>query len=356
MATGRRHRSAFAIVLLLGAMLVSISGASAQQASPVIGTPRAVEPIAFPRDDGPHDVPIEWWYYTGHLFTEAGDRYGFEYVVFKAERRGILGYASHFAITDNPRGAFAYDQRAALAPPDANTPGERGFDIAVGDWTMAGANGDDRLVADLPGYAIDLRLSGEKPPVLHEGDGYIDYGSGSYTYYYSRTRIAIEGTLVVDGVPLAVTGEAWFDHQWGDFFSVIASGWDWYALQLDDGSEVMLYVVRGLEGGGTRLDGSLVAADGTATVLTGDDFAIEATGTWTSPTTGGTYPSGWRITIPDKEIELTLTPTLPDQELDTTETTGVIYWEGEVTVDGTRDGTPLEGLGYVELTGYATAG
>lgn len=319
---------------------------------PARGTPAAVPvPVVFPRDDGPHAEPLEWWYYTGHLFTDAGDRYGFEFVVFKAEVGGLLGYAAHVAITDNPRGRFAYDQRRVLAPATADDPTDAGFDLGVGEWRMTGVGGQDRLRATMPGYGIDLALSATKPPALHGADGFVRFpGAKGYTYYYSRTRMDITGTLTVDGASVAVTGEAWFDHQWGDFRTLQEGGWDWYALQLDDVRDVMLYVVRDAAGGPPYLEGSLVAADGALTALAGDDVAIAATGSWTSPTTGVTYPSGWDVTIPPADLSLALTPTMPDQELDTRASTGVVYWEGEVLIVGESAGTAIGGLGYVEST------
>ena len=206
----------------------------------------------------------------------------------------------------------------------------------------------------MPGYAIDLALESTKPAVLHDGDGYIAYGDGTASYYYSRTRLAVTGTLTVDGERQAVTGEAWMDHQWGDFETFEEGGWDWFALQFDDQTELMLYLIRDETGRVVLVDGSLVAADGTLTILDRDDFTLRETASWTSPHTGVTYPAGWTITLPAEDLVVDLTPTLADQELDTTATTGVIYWEGEVLVDARRAGQPLTGLGYVELTGYAS--
>ena len=321
-------------------------GASAASDAPI--------PVELPRDDGPHDVATEWWYYTGHLFTEEGDRYGFQYVIFKAKRGALLGYVGHFAITDNPRGRFQYDERLVGANGGATPAADTsGFNLALGDWSMRGANGDDTLVASMPGYAIDVSLSTTKPPVLHDGDGFIRYTPDSASYYYSRTRMDLTGTLTLDGEPRPVTGEAWMDHQWGDFQTYEEGGWDWYAAQLDDGREVMLYVIRDPVGNPAIVDGSVVAADGSLTVLDQDDFTITATGSWQSPTTGTTYPSGWLAEIPGEALSLTIKPTLNEQELDTRRTTGVIYWEGEAVVTGSSHGEPITGLAYVELTGYA---
>lgn len=311
----------------------------------------APAPIVFPRDDGPHVAPVEWWYFTGHLFTEVGDRYGFEFVVFKAHQGGITGYASHFAITDSAAGQFRYDQRLGFAPINAEAPTDAGFDLKAADWSMIGLGDNAQLQASMDDYAIDLALTSTKPPVLHDSDGYIDYGNSGASYYYSRTRLDVAGTLRVAGIDADVIGIAWFDHQWGAFTTYKTGGWDWFALQFCDNTELMLYIVRTAGSSETIVDGTFVARDGTLTVLERGDFSIAETGSWTSPATGVTYPVGWNIAVPMLGIDLALTAAITDQELDTRSSTGVIYWEGEVTVEGARDGLPITGLGYVELTG-----
>lgn len=334
------------------------SGAATPAAAAPVMEVSAPDPITFPEDDGPHPAIIEWWYYTGHLFTEAGERYGFEFVVFKGEQNGaVAGYVSHFAITDNERGTFHYDQRLALAGGDAtHSPTEAGFDLRVGDWRMWGSNGNDRLVASMSNYAVALTLEPKKPAVLHDGDGYIPYGADEYTYYYSRTRLNVMGTLRIDGESLPVTGEAWMDHQWGNFTTFNTSGWHWYAFQLSDGTDVMLYVVPAFDNRPAVFDGSVVGPDGDVRSLGADDFTITPTGFWTSPATGIEYPSGWSIEIPGEDLALTVTPTILDQEIDSTVTTGVIYWEGEVEIDGSYAGEAITGLGYVELTSVGEPG
>lgn len=325
------------------------SGVQAQPATPVRGdAPIAVE---FPRDDGPHATGIEWWYFTGHLATTANEQYGFEYVIFRARSNAAEGFVSHFAITDRPRGVFHYDQRILGAA------GVRGdgpaLDLDLSGWTMRGEDGDFALRAVMPGYVIDLRVQTNKPAALHDGDGYVDYGNGTASYYYSWTRMEVQGTLDLGTGAIPVTGSAWMDHQWGDFATYQDGGWDWFSMQLEDGSDVMLYLIRDSSGDPLRIDGSLVDAQGGLTVLQPDDFSIESTSQWTSPRTGATYPAGWTVSIPQHRLFLNVTPVMPDQELDTRATTGVVYWEGEVAIEGTSDGSLINGVGYVELTGYA---
>jgi predicted secreted hydrolase len=204
-----------------------------------------------------------------------------------------------------------------------------------------------------PPFRVDLRLTDEKPPALHHG-GYIDYGPAGGSYYYSRTRLNVVGELgQTDGDVDPVSGIAWMDHQWGNFVVASAGGWDWYSLQLDDDTELMLYVLRAATGETTGVYGSQVLADGTLRDLPPGSVLAESTDTWTSPHTGAVYPSAWLLTLPGGE-RLDVRPLLEDQELwfPASSSAGRVgamaYWEGAVRVTGDRTG-----VGYVELTGYA---
>lgn len=334
-----------AVMIMLGSL-----PAGAELATPLAGD--SPVPVTLPRDDGPHNAAgIEWWYFTGHLQTAAGERYGFEYVVFRARPGDVEGFVSHFAITDESNGLFRYDQRI-LGSNDISASSDA-LDLKLRDWTMQGGNGDFALYAAMPGYALDVALAATKPATLHDSDGYIDYGNGTSTYYYSWTRLQLHGTLTTDSGAMAVTGTAWMDHQWGDFLTYQQGGWDWFAVQLENGTDIMVYLVRGADGSLLRVDGSIVAANGEVTYLRRGDFSVAAIGEWRSLRTGTLYPSGWEITIPVEEIEMTVTPILVDQELDTRATTGVIYWEGASRVRASIAGQLVDGRAYVELTGYA---
>jgi len=207
-------------------------------------------------------------------------------------------------------------------------------------------------------YAISFQLSATKPVVLHGGDGLISYGAAGFSYYYSRTRMGLTGTLTDHGQKLSVSGQAWMDHQWGNFVSLIGSGWDWYSIQLDNNTEYMLYVIRDSQKHPVATFGTYVAGNGTASEIAAAKISTSALSTWTSPETGGVYPSGWDVGIAGQvdsagqHLSLTLTPQLLDQELVTTESTGNAYWEGAVLVSGTLGSQPVTGVGYVELTGY----
>lgn len=329
-------------------------------------------PVELPRDDGPHDRLTEWWYYTGHLATPEGRPFGFEFVIFRAERgRFPVAWASHLAITDEEGGRFLYAQRSEVGPQVDASPSGQGFDLAIrGDlvpgvpgpsepWTMAGVMGRDSLRAPgarsadgTPfGLALELDAAG-RAAVLHDGDGYVDFGPAGGSYYYSRTRMAAAGTLEINGLALPVEGMAWFDHQWGDFISVGGGGWDWFAINLDDGTDLTISLVRAVDGTYPLVYGTLVAPDRSVRHLARQDIDVQVTGEWTSPHTEAIWPSGWQVTLAGEELVMTLRPTLADQELDTRATTGVVYWEGSQVVSATRRGQILGGRAYVELTGY----
>ena len=388
---------------LLGGALAGCTGpilanpvsvaAPARSATPSPIAPADPRPVVFPRDDGPHHRLTEWWYYTGHLVDETGRRYGFEFVVFRAERGGFpVAWASHLAVTDEGAGAFHYAQRSEIGPQVDQSPsgpdGPTGFDLAltgsgsgtaaapVGPglprppaWRMTGGGGGtDRLTASLGpleaiaagtpgGLGLDLGLSGTRPPVLHGRAGWIDFGPAGGSYYDSRTRLTAAGTLNLNGHRLRVSGKAWFDHQWGDFIALGGGGgWDWFAINLADGTDLMLSLVRAADGSTALAYGTLVGPDGHARTLDPAAFTVRALGSWRSPHTGADYPSGWAVELPGEGLRIQLTPSIADQELDTRATTGVAYWEGSQIVRATRNGRPLGGEAYVELTGYGSNG
>jgi predicted secreted hydrolase len=302
-------------------------------------------------------------------------------VIFRAERGGFpVSWASHLALTDESAARFTYAQRSEIGPQvDVDPRAQDGFALSItgfdptqpapaeppaeppAAWTMAGNNGTDRLQArasegetggDQRAIALDLLLQESRDPVLHDRDGWIDFGPAGSSYYYSRTRMDATGSIDVGGRHLSVDGLAWFDHQWGDFIAVGGGGWDWFAVNLDDGTDLTLSLVRDRDGTYPLVYGTLVDADGTARHLDRDAFGVEVTSRWTSPDTGFDYPAGWRIEVPDEDLVIDLEPTVAHQELDTRATTGVVYWEGSQRVAATRAGTAIGGEAYVELTGY----
>ncbi|GCE25279.1 carotenoid 1,2-hydratase [Dictyobacter alpinus] len=318
-------------------------------------------PIHFPQDEGTHNNLTEWWYYTGHMqATDASGKqrtYGFELVFFQALRSNLPAvHPAHFAITDISRDEFHYDQRSTTAfnAPKPDGKSTQGVNIQVGDWSAQGLNGKDHLQASMQNYAINLNLTGRKDPTLHNGNGLITYGLGGFSYYYSRTRMDVGGTLMDHNQPLKVTGTAWMDHQWGNFLTLGGSGWDWYSIQLNNNTEIMLYFIRDATGKTISTYVGYTDANAKSLVLPAQALELKTLGTWTSPKTGIRYPSGWQVSIKDPHLQATLTinPLLKDQELVVLQSTGNVYWEGAVNIKGQSNGRSVAGEGYVELTGY----
>jgi predicted secreted hydrolase len=299
--------------------------------------------VTLPDDDALHTEPTEWWYWTGHLFDPSGRAFGFELAFFVQDSPQGRGQMVHHALTDIQGGTFHHTAGVALGVPP---PVAGGFDLAVQSQAAQGGGGHDVLHGEVDGYVLDLTLDAVKRPVLQHGDGYTDYSFGGYTYYYSRERMATSGTLQLpDGTTLEVTGTSWFDHQWGTLQDAIDLGWDWFALQLDDERELMLFIVRD-PNQDLLVGGSLTGPDCAPREILPDEFQVTAKGTWQSPHgKQATYPSGWTIEVLGETFEVD--PVLEDQEVDAL---FFRYWEGACTVTG-PSGEPL-GRAYVELTGY----
>ncbi|MSQ09852.1 MAG: hypothetical protein EXR52_02440 [Dehalococcoidia bacterium] len=311
--------------------------------------------IALPADDAAHAALTEWWYYNGHVATLQDEAFSFHLVVFKRQNGGRgpnarAAYVAHIGITDHQRRTFRYDQMLLLPPAIEPTPNR--FDLTVGSVTLRGGDGLDDIAGAAGEYRLRLALRAATPPVIHGDAGVAGVGTEELSYYYSRTRMAATGEVSVVGVTVPVTGIAWMDHQWGEFSLQGAAGWDWYALNLDDGSDLMVSVLRDASGRVTAQYGTWVAPDGTPTSLTGDVVRVRSLDTWTSPATRTIYPMGWRMETPSTGLAVELHPVMLDQEMDTTATTGKVYWEGAVKVHGALAGRPVSGYGYVELTGY----
>jgi predicted secreted hydrolase len=324
----------------------------------------------FPRDHASHpDFKTEWWYYSGHLRSEDGRRFGYQLTFFRVgiepELRGDGRsrwavsnlYLAHFALSNLEHDRFHHWERRSRGA--IETAGASTTELRVwnGAWIARLDGKAHRLAAGAEGYAIDLTLTPTKPPAIHGRDGVSQKaeGPGRASHYYSLSRLHTDGSLTYAGKVRKVTGTSWMDHEFGSNQLTPAQvGWDWFALQLDDRSEVMLYRLRQADGApDPHSSGSLIHPDGRVEHLPLSAFQVEAEEVWQSPTSSGRYPIRWRIRIPERRIVLTVQAAFPDQELDTRRSTEVIYWEGSVTVSGTAKGRPVLGRGYLEMTGYA---
>jgi predicted secreted hydrolase len=324
-------------------------------------------PVVLPRDLAAHaHAQTEWWYYTGHCETEAGERFGFELVFFK--RRTDLDkfsmvplrlfgnpiYFAHFAITNHKEKEFRYAHRKSSNgwfdfPASAS---ETHFHLRLGDWSFRESGDSHVLRATIGDIVFEATLKTSKKVVLNGrgGDGVSYKDEGEASRYFSYTRMEAEGDIVRGGRAEHFRGSAWMDREFGTWTPTERQkGWDWFSIQLGDGRELMCYQLRSLSGEVSPFSsGTFVDGEGNATYLQSEDFSIEPTGFWKSPRSGATYPSGWLIRAPKLELELTVTPVMEDQELDTRGTTMIIYWEGACDVQG----TDVKGRAYVELVGY----
>jgi len=306
--------------------------------------------VQLPADEAPHDADVEWWYFNGHLSTEEGASYGFHYVLFQvAAPAPSRVWIAQLGFTDRAEGRFLAAEKVTV--PTAEMP-PQGFQFQVQGWRMGGVAGRYRLLAAIDDYSFDLSTAPLKPPVLHDGDGLVDMGAAGKSYYYSWTRLTVKGTLTKGGISKEVKGLAWMDHQWGPF-QPVQVGWDWFGLQLDDGAEVMLALVRDAAGRPLKAYGTYVGPRGEVRYLEGQDLAITPLGSWTSPHTGAVYPMGWRVEVRPQGLSLTIKPLLEDSEFPGSGAIPIYYWEGEVLVQGRRQGQPVEGEGFVELVGYS---
>ena len=379
---GTRTRIVLGVVII-GAVLLAAAmflqrGDSQAQARLIAETPdttgfaRVEGPpeFDFPEAHGPHpDYQTEWWYYTGNLDTADGRHFGYQLTFFRRALRppAEVGdrasgwaadqvYMAHFALTDvagREHHAFERFSRGAAGLAGAEAPP---FAVWLEDWRVE-QTGDDayHLIAAADGIALELDLHDQKGPVLQGEQGYSRKGAdpANASAYYSQTRLAARGEVRVDGETFAVEGLSWMDHEYST--SALAEGqigWDWFSIQLDDGSEFMLYTIR-LDDG--HIDpyshGLYVQADGSTGRLLhrAGDYEIEVLDIWRSPHTGAEYPARWRVRIPGQNLTVELQPWLPDQEMNVS----YAYWEGAVRVRGERDGEAVGGAGYVEMTGYA---
>jgi len=343
------------------------------------GWKQAIEERAwsFPKDHGNHpEYRTEWWYFTGNLRDEAGKRYGYQLTFF---RQGIEHpvtkdvkptsddnpwsvrdvYLGHFALTDVEKKRFSYIDRTSrtgpgLARADTNT-----MDVHILNWSARMNNNTILLSARHQGMEINLELTPKKPIVLHGKNGLSKKGpaKGQSSYYYSFTDLKTIGTIKTtsDGNAIKIKGTSWFDHEFGsNQLAAEQIGWDWFSIHLSDGKDIMAYLIRRKDSTiEAASSGTLIEKNGSSRHLEMTDIKLDVLERWKSPKTKGLYPAKWRMRIPSANIDIIITPSVANQELITTSSTGVTYWEGAVEGQGLSDGKSVSIEGYVELTGYA---
>jgi len=330
---------------------------------------RVLEPRAFrfPADHAAHeDYRIEWWYFTGNLAAENGRRFGYQLTFFRTGLHRVPNNPSAWAVRDLYTAHFAISDFQHERHWHAQRVNRRGIGMAGasadpscvwnGDWKFALDGDHFQLTATDGNHQIDLRLVATKAPVLHGDNGLSRKGAapGNASYYYSLTRLVTEGRIAWDGQTMEVTGTSWMDHEFSSsFLEPGQSGWDWFSIQFEDESELMLYRIRSTDGSTDLFSsGTWVASDGSVHRLAADDFKLHGSAKWISAETGGEYPLKWLVEIPSLGVSLEVNATFAEQEMITTASTGISYWEGGIVVRGEARQHDLRGLGYMELTGY----
>jgi predicted secreted hydrolase len=358
-------RVARTLILMMTLMaVISAATGEAPRWRQVTGPPE----LAFPRDHGAHfEYRTEWWYVTGLSADEEQRRYGFQITFFrqglepgdpepgKTSLRARQIVAAHLAIADISERRFLHSERLRRVAGGLAGASQADLEVWLDDWRMVrGADGVIAITAhdSEQDIGLDLELRPQGQLVRHGDRGYSQKGEviGNASVYLSWTRLAVEGELSLADSRRAVSGSAWFDHEWGTSqLGRGVVGWDWFSLRFDDGRDLMLYRLRQADGGAApHSSGTVVAVDGTVSILASDDAEIEVLERWISPATGASYPIRWRLRVPAHDIDVEVRALLATSELDGTATTGVIYWEGPVEASGSQ-----RGAGYVEMTGYA---
>lgn len=325
----------------------------------------------FPRDHFSHDdFRIEWWYYTGNLEDAEGKRFGYQVTFFRVGLEGTKKivnpskwkvdqiYFAHMTVSDIAGRKFHFFER--INRKGLINAGARSDRLLVWneDWVLTGRGGAHRLKAVESGTGVDLKLSPVKPMVFHGEGGISRKGDqeGNASHYFSYTRMRTTGKVFIQGREYRVAGTSWMDREFSsDPLNPKLAGWDWFSLKLDNDSEIMLYQLRRTEGGIDPFSsGTLVSADGASRHLQKEKFSIEVADDWTSKKTQATYPAEWVLTLADFGTRLRIKPDLADQELHHLRSISGSYWEGSVSIEGTFQGQPVKGEGYVELVGYQT--
>src|SRR5688572_23292983 len=379
-------------LLMVGACVPTVTAKQWKQAT-------AGYKFQFPRDHASHpDYKIEWWYYTGNVKTREGRRFGYQVTFFRVgidhtptnpSRWAIRDlHMTHLAVSDEQGQRYRYAEKLSRSGPGLAGADTTRYNVWNDDWTAmldagedagpptleeratarsrrsglsaAEADGGRRerhlLRASSAQASIDLMLDPGKPPAINGLNGISQKGAqaGNASHYYSMTRMPTRGSITIDGDRFEVEGDSWMDHEFGtSFLEPEQRGWDWFAIQLSDGRELMLYQLRRADGSrDPRSSGTLVDRSGKTTHLANADFTLTQGSAQFKSKNGAVYPIEWTVAIPSHRINLKVATPLNDQELSLEQSTGIAYWEGMIDVTGTATGAAVTGHGYLEMTGY----
>jgi predicted secreted hydrolase len=334
-----------------------------------LAAPARFARIRLPADAAMHPAsPNEWWYVTGHLQDQAGRTYGYELVTFKLGNARQVApllpvntlYRIDLAITDETHRKFSSTVTYLFPAPGKTMLSSRqlslrmlGQGASLSIDTLPGTDLAYHLRGQLKAGIIDLTVRTTRPPLIEGANG-VEQISDSYSYYYSLPHLRTTGTLILHGRRMPVRGLSWMDHQWGTWSWQKQKGWDWMAIQLDNGTSLSL--LNFTAGPRTTAKYSGISfADGTQR-FTGRAAMASLAPTWTSPRSHLTFPLSWHVTVPAIKLDAVVTATVPNQELVDTLDPYSTYWEGSGTLSGTLAGAPIRGKAYTELAGYAQTG
>jgi len=311
-----------------------------------------IDPVKTPQDDAflPQE-DVQWWYWTGHLESKDGKRFGFETCFFAFDSFFLFkDQLIQAAITDVDDDSFHFKEYVRYFSLPDELPNR--FELTSGKdnkVTASGSGGYDTLHTEVDNYIMDLKIEPVKGDVIHYEGGPHIYRMGGFTYYYSRVGMKTQGTIKVGDTTYEVSGITWFDRQYGELYKAINTGWQWFAIQLDDNRQIMLYDINGAD---DRMESYVAITDakGETRDYGPEDFTVEILDHWTSPDTGIVYPSGWKLNV--RGEEWIVEPMVKDQELQGNHKfwVGPQYWEGASVVKNAR-GKEI-GKAYVELNGF----
>ena len=323
--------------------------------------------LTFPLDRGAHPgFRTEWWYITGHAKSVNPDdrEFGFQLTFFRSRVDGTQAMASRFAarqlifahaaITDVKGKKLWHDQRIARSGFGVASAGEHDMDLKLRDWSLK-ANGAN-YTAELPGadFAIRLQFKETQSVLLQGQQGLSRKGpeEKQASYYYSQPQLAARGSLRIQQTSFEVTGQAWLDHEWSDeLLHPSAVGWDWIGMNLDDGSALTAFRLRDKDGKAVWDGGSFRSSGGELRIFRVGEVSFKPMRSWTSPLSRASYPVQWSVSTPFASYSVAAV--IDNQELDSRNSTGSIYWEGLSQLLDSQG--KRVGMGYLEMTGYAEA-
>jgi predicted secreted hydrolase len=330
----------------------------------------------FPEDHGPHpDFRTEWWYYTGNVTDKNGLKFGFQLTFFRSRLNDVsidiskgsdevspwrtqqlmIAHAALTEISEKKHHQAELMARQAVGIAEAVQKGDKTH-LFLRNWSLDLMPHYHILKADAEDFSFGFTLFPMKKPVLHGDHGYFRKGRQveSAGCYYSFTRLKAQGIIKVGTKKFEVDGFAWMDHEFGtNPLETDLVGWDWFSIQLDNHTELMAYFLRKKDGSFSDVSSAtFLTKSEDSIILTHEDLDLKTIDTWKSNESGGIYPCKWRLKIPRLKLELEIKAIVADQEMNTSETTGVIYWEGSVSVKGVLNDQMVSGMGYTELTGY----